>query len=220
MRRRLVALLLPAALVALPVQAQFAPAGTFGTLAAATFGGTGIPNTTVMMNTFGGVTLGLSAHQRFPNPGVVTNNGAGTYYAESGAGVGGFAKWNFDYYIGGTPTPAYFYRLYYDFDSSFGNPTATLGNIVGTSFGEGSENLGFGWLAVTGGPITAPAGAFSAGASGQYNFALLQYERSSGHEVGRVAMNVEVSAVPEPTTYLLMATGMLGLGFVARRRKA
>ena len=215
MRCRLVALLLPATLVALPVQAQFAPAGTFGTLAAATFGGTGIPNNAVMMNTFGGVTIGLTATARYAEP-AVTNNGAGTYYYTPGFYPSTtLAKWNFDWYIGGAAASSYHYALYYDFDPSVGTATTDLGRLFGSSAGQNSWNLGMGFLATLGSP--SPSGTFSATASGEYNFALLQYD-ATGLEVGRVAMNV--SAVPEPATYLLMSTGMLGLGLVARRRKS
>lgn len=80
-------------LLALPFQALAIPITpsytTFGPLPAATFGGTGIPNSAVsitrVVNPSGGgdLTLGLTAHQRYDNP-AVTNNGAGTFFAGAG----------------------------------------------------------------------------------------------------------------------------------------
>ena len=56
---------------------------TFGTLTGANFGGSGIPNNAVAITTstaLNGVTLGLTATQRFSSPAVM-NNGAGVFQA-------------------------------------------------------------------------------------------------------------------------------------------
>src|SRR4051812_27858749 len=100
MRFGILAAALPLALLASPLQAQFVPTGTNGALPAANFGGSGIPNTSVMQRQYDGVTLGLTASARFSNP-TVTDNGAGTYFATTGNDGGGLARWNFDYFIGG-----------------------------------------------------------------------------------------------------------------------
>src|SRR3954462_8248317 len=76
---------------------------SFGTLATATFGGTGIPNTAVAVTTVvdqgNTITLGLTATPRFDDP-AVGNNGAGTFTAQPGSdaahGQPGYALWNFD----------------------------------------------------------------------------------------------------------------------------
>ena len=57
---------------------------TFGSLPAATFGGNGIPNNAVAIATAGtGLTIGLTAHQRYIGPNL-TNDGQGTYTALAG----------------------------------------------------------------------------------------------------------------------------------------
>ena len=83
---------------------------TFGPLDGATFGGTGIPTTEVAISSqfVDGdveITVAMSATQRYSNP-VVTNDGAGTYFATTGSNFGGAgesptegAHWNFNYYI-------------------------------------------------------------------------------------------------------------------------
>ena len=53
---------------------------TFGTLVGATFGGSGIPNTAVAIASTDGLTLGLTAHQRFTGPNLA-NDSAGTFTA-------------------------------------------------------------------------------------------------------------------------------------------
>ncbi|MDP3289115.1 MAG: hypothetical protein Q8M64_12475, partial [Methyloversatilis sp.] len=81
-----------AALVALASTAAFAapitPSSTaLQTLSAATFGGSGIPNTAVQAlavdPTMADVTIGLTAHQRFTGPNLV-NNGTSTFEASTG----------------------------------------------------------------------------------------------------------------------------------------
>ena len=77
MRHRFLAAVLPLALVAAPLQAQFIPnGGSFGSLPQATFGGSGIPNNAVQRGrNVGNVILGLTATQRYSSP-LVTNDGA------------------------------------------------------------------------------------------------------------------------------------------------
>ena len=220
MNSRFATLALAAALVsAASVQAQITPAGTFGSLPANSFGGSGIPTNSVMLGGVNGATLGLSATARYTSP-TVTNNGAGTYYAAPGESTGGpsntgFASWNFDYYVNKPSNSTDIFTLYVDGDPATGN---SLGDATTNSFVLGvlpanyfdSSNLKYGW--------TFPA-SFNPNTPGQYSFAL--YQRSAaGEELSHVAMNVNVGTVPEPSSLALLGSGFVGLaGFVKRRGK-
>jgi hypothetical protein len=212
---------------------------TFGPLDGATFGGTGIPTTEVAISSqfYDGdveIIVAMSATQRYTNP-VVTNDGAGTYFATTGSNFGGAgqsatlgALWNFNYYMkvvgsnGATPKLTdYQFDLYYDFEPGLDtlpgalgviNVTAALGASTATLV-EGSENLLFGFLAAPiFGVVSPPAGAFDPNALGEYNFGI--QVRKSGWGVESVAMDVQV--VPEPSSLLLST---LALGAVAWRRR-
>jgi len=79
------------ALMAAATASQAAPVSpfytTFGNLAGATFGGSGIPTDPTAITTANGVTLGLTAFGRYANPSL-TNDGAGTFTATPGANTG------------------------------------------------------------------------------------------------------------------------------------
>lgn len=139
-----------AALLLASFVAQATPIYTsWGSLPAATFGGSGIPNdavakTEVFVNGNDQITLALTAHGRYSNP-AVTNNGAGVFYAGPGSncgtptdpvgcpsGASQGALWNFAYYInvaGGASLADYTFKLYYDFDPGVGTLFADLGEI-------------------------------------------------------------------------------------------
>jgi hypothetical protein len=230
------ALILPHSVSAAPVY------DNFGALDAATFGGTGIPNGEVAVssqfsNGSSLITVAMSATQRYSNP-ALTNDGAGTYFAQAGSNFGGAgqsgdegALWNFNYYINidsVTETLAdYQIDLFYDFDPAFDNGMAGIGlinvtnAILGTdptaTLSEGSENLMFSFLAADyPGIITAPGGTFDPNIAGEYNFGIRVSQAGWGIE--NVAMDVDVSAVPLPAAAWLFGSAILGLGFVKRRK--
>lgn len=166
---------------------------SFGTLAAATFGGSGIPNNAVAITTSGGITLGLTAHARFDNA-PVTNNGAGTFTAAAGpdvssSAVANYATWNFGYYysglsLGQTAT------LYYDTNPASGNNVTDnySGLVLAFMGSENSYNLGMSFLG---------GAAFPESASGTYGFALV-VTNVLGAEVARSSILVN-TVVPSNT---------------------
>ncbi|MEP6834395.1 MAG: PEP-CTERM sorting domain-containing protein [Gemmatimonas sp.] len=199
----------------------------FGSAPGATFGGAGIPNSAVAYNNcLTGVSLNLTAHQRYDNP-ALTNDGAGVFTAQAGqdantvSPVTGYAKWNFAYDIQGANALQYTYRLYFDNNPQAGNALDGYLNIPG-SFGIGyanSLNLGMGVLNIN---VLGPAPTFQPfdkDAAGEYGFSLVAYN-SDFNEVARTSILVNTSSVvPEPSTYALMTAGLAILGVAARRKK-
>jgi hypothetical protein len=232
--------LLLSSIAAIASAASILPDNTgFGALPGATFGSptSSIPNTAVAQETFGGVTLGLSATQRYSSP-AVTNNGLGTFYAAAGAFVSEpgqlanpsdpYAKWNFNWAILGAPLDIlkYSYRLYYDFNSLVGNDISTHEYGPPTAL-QGSENLGANYLALNPNPPISTFSSFDPNALGEYTFKLAAYTSTgipltnsfNAYATEVFSTSMVVSVVPEPGEWAMMLAGLGVVSAIARRRR-
>lgn len=219
---------------------------TFGSLPAASFGGSGIDNNSVAIRTIKmgtkTITLGLTATSRYGSP-AVGNNGAGVFTAQVGedSSAAGYAGWNFNYYINvaGGNNSDYRYKLFYDADPGVGTDSTALGVLNIPSLSElnyqNSMNLGFGYLktgtttvlflgTIAAPGVTKPAFSFfDPTVSGQYSFSLVAYAKAGlmgyGDPLGRSSITVNVSAVPEPATMVMFSLLTVGAAGAYRRKQ-
>ncbi|HET7624804.1 MAG TPA: hypothetical protein VFM25_06015 [Verrucomicrobiae bacterium] len=212
---------------------------TFGTLSDATFGGLGIPNTSVaavtkIANGTDTITLGLSATPRYSNP-ALTDIHDGIFHATTGEndGLDGHvpphsvgATWNFDFYFDATGG-SYTYRLYYGTDASsliYIDP-ALIGDNAATPNhgGQNSENLDFGAWGTLASFVINPL-SFDPNANATYSFELVALNADGTQQLGETAINVVVgtgSPVPDTASSALLlglgCVGLLAFGFAQKR---
>lgn len=204
--------------------------GAFGV---PTFTGTGIAVNTINWAVYENAQneqfiLGMSATERFSSP-EVTNDGAGTYFAESGLGAGSAtaSTWNFNFFIA-TLGPSITsvmdgLKLYYDVDPGMGSDFGIIDFFAGLTtetVAEGSQNLTFSFLYAAFPGITPPAGIFNPFDAGHYGFRLeAEYASASvpgALTTGSVGIAVRV---PEPEVIFLLATGIVAFGMSRRLRR-
>ncbi|MBR0723811.1 PEP-CTERM sorting domain-containing protein [Bradyrhizobium manausense] len=157
-----------------------------------------------------GVELGLRAAIRFIGPITPSGN---VYVAPQSTIGSTLALWNFEYSYdpganAGTTTTISVtdhlgHTLAFPLDLILDN------THVGTA-SQNSENIGF---------FTTPGGPFDPTIPAIYSIDLLTTD-SNGARLASVDIQVNVGAVPEPSTWAMMILGFCGLGFMGYRRRA
>jgi hypothetical protein len=176
--------------------------------------GTGTSNGAFTLDEANGIELGLRASIRGGGGGPVTPI-AGTNVYEVPIGTAGSparALWNFDFSVntgGQTGLTALLTVSNGANTTSFDPLSSLLGNTtnpVGAQ--QNSENLTFGFLSGLN---------FDPTALTTYTFDLT-LRNAAGGVVSDV--EIEVAAVPEPSTWAMMILGFCGVGFMAYRKKS
>lgn len=92
--------------------------------------------------------------------------------------------------------------------------TDSVGNLVSSAFGNGTQP---GAAGVPVGVWTPESVAFTTGAAGSYT---LDFDFTSGATPAKdvVLTNVAINAVPEPSSFVLLGSGLLAAAGVVRRR--
>ena len=224
-------------LVGLPGTASATPTfDVFGPLP----GTLGSPNEQAAQSLFGQFFdgfLGLSVTARASSP-AVSDDGAGTYFAEPGSNNGGQSTtWDFNVYAAGPGNATFadiIFELRYDLDPGRDTPESQLGTVnlngaLGTPGAPAQVIAGFNLLdnvfriGTVPGIITPPTFRdFDADALGEYSF-ILAASTPSNNELARVAIDVNVglpesTTLPEPATLALFGLGLAGLAVAQRRR--